>query len=67
MAELAVWAPKADRVRVQVANHGRSHLTPMRAAGGGWWLADDADAVPGADYGFLLDDDNKLLPDPRSR
>jgi len=33
----------------------------------GWWRADVADALPGRDYGFLLDDDEHVLPDPRSR
>src|SRR5665647_2928489 len=33
----------------------------------GWWRADVADALPGRDYGFLLDDDAQVLPDPRSR
>ncbi|NMM35076.1 MAG: malto-oligosyltrehalose trehalohydrolase, partial [Phycicoccus sp.] len=33
----------------------------------GWWRADIAVALPGRDYGFLLDDDEQVLPDPRSR
>ncbi len=33
----------------------------------GWWRADIAEALPGRDYGFLLDDDEQVLPDPRSR
>ncbi len=32
---------------------------------GGWWRA-AVDAAPGSRYGFLLDDDPTLLPDPRS-
>jgi maltooligosyltrehalose trehalohydrolase len=31
----------------------------------GWWRA-HADVPPDARYGFLLDDDEKVLPDPRS-
>ncbi|WP_409186976.1 malto-oligosyltrehalose trehalohydrolase [Amycolatopsis sp. VS8301801F10] len=53
-----VWAPSAERVRVRV--DGADH--EMTAAEGGWWQAD----VTGADYAFLLGDDERPLPDPRS-
>jgi maltooligosyltrehalose trehalohydrolase len=53
-----VWAPDAERVRVRV--DGTDHA--MTAATGGWWRAD----VTGTDYAFLLGDDEKPLPDPRS-
>ena len=33
----------------------------------GWWRVEVADAGPGTDYAFLLDDDPTPLPDPRSR
>jgi maltooligosyltrehalose trehalohydrolase len=33
----------------------------------GWWRAEVAEALPGREYGFLLDDDEQVLPDPRSR
>ncbi|MFI5611463.1 malto-oligosyltrehalose trehalohydrolase [Amycolatopsis sp. NPDC051903] len=53
-----VWAPAAERVRVRV--DGTDHdMTPV---GGGWWRA----GVSGTDYAFLLGDDTKPLPDPRS-
>jgi maltooligosyltrehalose trehalohydrolase len=32
----------------------------------GWWRLDVDDASHGADYGFLLDDDARIYPDPRS-
>jgi maltooligosyltrehalose trehalohydrolase len=32
----------------------------------GWWKAKVEDAGPGSDYGFLLDDDPAVYPDPRS-
>lgn len=32
----------------------------------GWWRRDVDNAVPGSDYGFLIDDDPKAYPDPRS-
>ncbi|QQQ74381.1 malto-oligosyltrehalose trehalohydrolase [Saccharothrix sp. 6-C] len=54
----SVWAPARERVRVRV--DGRDH--EMTAGAGGWWHAD----VDGVDYGFLLDDSDDVLPDPRS-
>ena len=42
----------------------------MVAADGGWWsaeLPDSSDAGADYDYGFRLDDDDVVLPDPRSR
>jgi maltooligosyltrehalose trehalohydrolase len=41
--------------------------TDLERAGDGWWRAEVAGAIPGRDYGFLLDDDERALPDPRSR
>ncbi|BDT86314.1 malto-oligosyltrehalose trehalohydrolase [Nocardia cyriacigeorgica] len=56
-----VWAPTPDRVRLDVG--GAVH--PMTRAAGGWWRA-QVEAAPGARYGYLLDDDPTVLPDPRS-
>ncbi|MFE7802995.1 malto-oligosyltrehalose trehalohydrolase [Nocardia sp. NPDC057440] len=56
-----VWAPRSERVRVEV--DGSVH--PMTRSAGGWWRAEVASA-PAARYGFLLDDDPTVLPDPRS-
>ncbi|GIJ76774.1 maltooligosyltrehalose trehalohydrolase [Micromonospora phaseoli] len=61
MTEFTVWAPEASRVRLRLpgaADH------EMRAGRGGWWRVE----VPGAgpDYSFVLDDDDRALPDPRS-
>ena len=61
MAEFAVWAPKPEQVRLDVDGQ----VYPMTRAEDGWWRA-DVDASPTARYGYLLDDDPKLLPDPRS-
>ena len=59
--EFAVWAPRPERVRLDV--DGTLH--PMTRSDDGWWRA-DVDAAPDARYGFVLDDDPKVLPDPRS-
>ncbi|MGB9307522.1 MAG: malto-oligosyltrehalose trehalohydrolase [Mycobacterium sp.] len=61
MAEFRVWAPKPDVVRLDV----ESAVHPMRRTDDGWWHADVA-APAHARYGYLLDDDPTVLPDPRS-
>ncbi|OBK40441.1 malto-oligosyltrehalose trehalohydrolase [Mycobacterium sp. 1245111.1] len=61
MPEFAVWAPKPDTVRLDVDGA----VSPMTRGDDGWWRA-SVDAAPDARYGFLLDDDPTLLPDPRS-
>ena len=63
MTEFAVWAPQAARVRLRlpgVADH------EMRSGPGGWWRVEVPATGPGTDYAFLLDDDERALPDPRS-
>jgi maltooligosyltrehalose trehalohydrolase len=39
----------------------------LEPAPDGWWRAEVAAALPGREYGFLLDDDEQVLTDPRSR
>ena len=64
MTFFQVWAPEAKRVRVQVVG---ADAHEMDAAPDGWWQLDVPSAGPGTDYGFLLDDGDQLLPDPRTR
>jgi maltooligosyltrehalose trehalohydrolase len=59
-------------VRVAVSEPGESlDAASLRvdlvSVGGGWWQADVPTALPGREYGFLLDEDEQVLPDPRSR
>src|SRR6185312_10304009 len=61
MTEFAVWAPTPQQVRLDVAGT----LHPMQRTWDGWWRA-AVDAAPDARYGFVLDDDPTVLPDPRS-
>jgi maltooligosyltrehalose trehalohydrolase len=58
----SVWAPRAGVVSVLV--NGQSY--PMMSQPHGWWTVDVASAEHGVDYAFLLDDDPKPYPDPRS-
>jgi maltooligosyltrehalose trehalohydrolase len=61
MTAFAVWAPRPDRVRLDVDGT----LYPMTRGDDDWWRA-DVPAAPGSRYGFVLDDDETVLPDPRS-
>ncbi len=61
MPEFAVWAPLPERVRLDVDGT----LNAMTRSDGDWWRA-TVDARPDARYGFVLDDDPTVLPDPRS-
>ncbi|MGV9677253.1 malto-oligosyltrehalose trehalohydrolase [Nocardia sp. NPDC003482] len=61
MTLFEVWAPRARRVRIEV--DGDVHA--MAGDERGWWRAELA-AGDGARYGYLLDDDPAVLPDPRS-
>jgi len=81
MTEISVWAPNAGRVRVAIAEAGEplddrvlagltGLTTDLEPGFGGWWRAEVSQAageLPGREYGFLLDDDDQILPDPRSR
>ena len=61
MTEFAVWAPRPERVQLDVDGT----VYPMTRSDDGWWRA-DVDTASDARYGFLLDDDPKVLPDPKS-
>ena len=75
MSRISVWAPNATRVRVVIAQPGSSIESPVMGTElaptqGGWWRAEvrePAEVLAGREYGFLLDDDEQVLPDPRSR
>src|SRR6266853_5338089 len=63
MHTFEVWAPFAKMMAVQV-NDSRF---PMQGPDDrGWWRADVNEAGPGSDYGFLVDEDDRPYPDPRS-
>lgn len=61
MTRFAVWAPKPSQVRLDVDGtlHG------MTRSDDGWWHAEVA-CPDDARYGFVLDEDPQVLPDPRS-
>ncbi|RVW09026.1 malto-oligosyltrehalose trehalohydrolase [Prescottella agglutinans] len=61
MHTFEVWAPIPRSVRVRV--DGTDHT--MTRSADGWWRA-EVDAGPASRYGFVLDDTDAALPDPRS-
>ncbi|MDQ1738638.1 MAG: maltooligosyltrehalose trehalohydrolase [Pseudonocardiales bacterium] len=61
----AVWAPKASQVRAVLDGDRIAELTPDPARPGWWQL--EADLAPGTRYGYLLDDADTAVPDPRSQ
>ncbi|MEJ3747697.1 malto-oligosyltrehalose trehalohydrolase [Actinomycetes bacterium KLBMP 9797] len=62
MAEFAVWGPEVRRLRIRLT--GRD--VELAPDGDGWWRASVPAAGPGTDYGYLVDDSDEVLPDPRS-
>jgi maltooligosyltrehalose trehalohydrolase len=63
MHEFTVWAPHAHSVAVAI---GKERYPMSRRDDRGWWRASVEKAGPGTAYAFLLDDDPKPYPDPRS-
>ena len=68
MHRFEVWAPHAKKLAVQVSSATLA-ITTLAMDGPdeqGRWRLDVAEATPGSDYGYLIDDDAKPYPDPRS-
>ncbi len=61
-----VWAPRPARLRLSVGDV----IVEMQQTDGGWWTP--SEPAPGpekgdVDYGYLIDDADAPVPDPRSR
>ncbi|MCT1477766.1 malto-oligosyltrehalose trehalohydrolase [Microbacterium sp. p3-SID336] len=65
---IEVWAPRVERLRLRrlTADGTVAEERELSPAGHGWWRGDTV-LADGERYGFLLDDDEQLRPDPRSR
>lgn len=63
MHQFRVWAPFARHVSVESGGVAHAMIGPDDR---GWWCCQVEDARAGTDYGYLLDDDPKCYPDPRS-
>jgi len=59
----AVWAPLPGLVRLRVGDR----TVAMERDATGWWSPAEPVPAAGDDYGYLLDDDEQPIPDPRSR
>jgi len=64
MHQFEVWAPFTNQVRLQASGDVYAMKRPDDRD---WWRLDVESAGPGTDYGFLVDDDPKPYPDPRSQ
>jgi maltooligosyltrehalose trehalohydrolase len=64
MHEFRIWAPYVRRIAVVVGNAQYPMLGPDER---GWWRVVVQQAGPGSDYGFIVDDDATVYPDPRSQ
>jgi maltooligosyltrehalose trehalohydrolase len=62
MTALGVWAPAARNVAAVVDGED----VALRRGPDDWWRA-DREIRHGSDYGFTVDDGDRVLPDPRSR
>ena len=58
-----VWAPLAERVRLSVGGE----VVGMVRDADGWWRPEGPVPDGEVDYGYLLDHDEAVRPDPRSR
>jgi maltooligosyltrehalose trehalohydrolase len=63
MHEFKVWAPGVQKIGVKIGDATYTMSGPNEH---GWWTASVKQAGPGTDYGFVLGDDPKAWPDPRS-
>ncbi len=69
LVSFRVWAPERKSVCAVI---GKSGLTPdmvceLKSEGNGYFSAEVRNAAAGDLYGFRLDDDDKIYPDPASR
>ena len=64
MHEFTVWAPKAKRMAVAIGDSRYPMNGPDEK---GYWSVSVEEATLGTDYGFVLNDDPKAYPDPRSQ
>jgi maltooligosyltrehalose trehalohydrolase len=64
MHRFEVWAPPAKKMAVEADGVRIAMQGPDPR---GWWKADVPSAGPGTNYGFVIDDDERVYPDPRSQ
>jgi maltooligosyltrehalose trehalohydrolase len=66
-ARFDVWAPRPERVRLSVSSSAGDDILEMSRGADGWWTPVGPVPDGEVDYGYLVDDSDTALPDPRSR
>ncbi|MCW2827768.1 MAG: maltooligosyl trehalose hydrolase [Marmoricola sp.] len=66
-AQFDVWAPRPERVRLSVSSSAGDDILEMSRGADGWWTPVGPVPEGEVDYGYLVDDSDTALPDPRSR
>jgi len=62
-----LWAPTTEHVTLWLRDHVGERELPMQRRGDGWFERREPDARPGSRYAFLVNGDERRLPDPASR
>jgi len=62
-----LWAPGAASVRVRVRDERGQRMLLLDALDDSWFSIDDPRARPASRYAFLIDADDRPVPDPASR
>ena len=63
MHEFTIWAPEAKTMSVKMNDSLLPMLGPDEQ---GWWRLQVDEAGPGTDYGFKVNEEDGIYPDPRS-
>src|ERR1035437_1127493 len=63
MHRFEIWAPLAAKMAIEVNGAALPMHGPDKQ---GWWRLDVNEAGAGTDYGYVIGDDKKSYPDPRS-
>jgi maltooligosyltrehalose trehalohydrolase len=63
MYTFETWAPRAKRLALRMNDSDLPMEGPDEQ---GWWRLNVEDAGPGTEYGFQIDDNESVYPDPRS-
>ncbi|MCW2809210.1 MAG: treZ, partial [Marmoricola sp.] len=66
-ARFDLWAPRPQRVRLSVSSSAGDDILEMSRGADGWWTPVGPVPEGEVDYGYLVDDSDTALPDPRSR
>ncbi|MDZ7723645.1 MAG: malto-oligosyltrehalose trehalohydrolase [candidate division KSB1 bacterium] len=62
MNPFRIWAPHAERMRLRLSDQ----TLDMTETHNGWWTVSVSGLKHGDRYGFLINNDEQVLPDPRS-